>query len=236
MLLEETGLTNSELKKFEQQGLVKGVARNDRGWVLYNSQTVEALKRLATGRPARLGSIRKLTNEITYTSEEAVSVFEALRAGKTLEEIIIRTRIHPSIVQVIVKDYQHISGSIVILKPVMDEINRLPLDGPRPIRSATEMLEVLRDAAGEQRCSACTTRRRSRFCPACLRDKALARERKRAMGIEPPPDEPSEPSSASSSPDEPADTSDASDERAPADGGDPGEVLQTTDAADLQEP
>ena len=123
-----------------------------------------------------MGSVRKSTEDITYSSQEAVGVFRLLREGRTLEEIVLEKEFHPALVQVIAKDYQAVSGAILITKPVVDEINKLSesgLDGSFPVRSGEEILELLKEAA-DQRCSGCGKRKRSQLCGRCVRSRFAA--------------------------------------------------------------
>lgn len=173
--MEQTGVTDSAIKGFEQRGLVNVEALNDRNWGLYREEAVEKVRRLAVDRPTRLASIRRTAQEVTYTSREAKDVFVALQEGRTLDQIVIEQDMHPSVVQVIARDYQYVAGAILLLKPVVDEINAMPFDGPRPLREGDDVLVVLRQAL-RRMCGSCGARRSSVFCTSCTRDRLAALE------------------------------------------------------------
>lgn len=190
MLLEQSGVTDPELRAIQARGFCTTNARNDKNWALYPETMIETLRRMAQDRPSRLGSIRRVEQEITYTANEFASCVKLLRAGNTLEDVIVETELHPTVAMVIVRDYQDVSGAMLIPRVIMEEINTLPLPGTFPIKSPPHLLEILKACARDQNdCANCKKRTRHLLCAPCLRDRT--RERRRAR-TEPSPAPPSE--------------------------------------------
>ena len=182
MVLERTGITKTELRRLQQRGFARIVKRNSKNWGLYDESVVDEIARVTHERPVRFSSVAA-SAPVDYSSAEAVSVIKLLRAGRTLEDALIETELHPAVVLAIAKDHQHVAGSILLLPAQVESLNRLPFDGPRPIRTAEELVGVLESAASEVSCSACKRKQRSTLCASCIRDQA-ASTRARAPSAE----------------------------------------------------
>lgn len=193
-LLERTGVSDPDLKSWEQKGLVRADARNDRGWYLWKEERIETLRHLAASRPTRIGSIRRSASEITYTSKEAVTIFGLIRDRVSLVDIVTRTEIHPAIVQVIARDFQSLGDAIVLLEDDIQAIRAAKLDAPEgTFRSAADLVTAIKGAFSRMACQSCKERPRSKRCERCIEDRRAALERRAArQGVPAPADGESE--------------------------------------------
>lgn len=198
MIKEQTGCTETELKSFEARGLVKATRRSGRGWYLYPEKIVDSvnellgnndqskkmrrLSRLAeldANRPAPKMAAAIYHAKISYSSDEAITVITMVKAGRKMDEIFLETKMHPSIVRVIVKDYEMMSGSFLVSKEVLDQINSLELDGVFPITNEQGLLNVLALAATDHKCAECKKRPRGNMCMPCSKERVVQSMRKK---------------------------------------------------------
>lgn len=191
-LRDKVGLTEAQIRSLTARDVIVADGTNASGYALYKKATVERLLEMKTD-----GSLfRHLSEEgvptaealstliARYPAEDGVRVFELLREGKTLEEIILATRIHPLVVKCIAADYDDITGSIHLPKRVVDQMNALgvagKLLGAFPLRDADNVYEVVELSAQERTCETCGTEAAINRCMTCLvnaRRAALAAAR-----------------------------------------------------------
>lgn len=170
MLQDRLGLTMSDIKKLKAVGLLEPVKIMERtGWALYDDSTVDKLRgnsffHKVDKRMPGFGSM-----SVAYHASESQQVFALLRQERTLIDIQIETGLHPTVVAAIVRDYTELSNAILIDRGMLEEIEKLPLEGTFPIRTARGLVTILRNAAKEHRCVRCQ-RKRSRFCGACAKE------------------------------------------------------------------
>lgn len=179
MLAARLGVSEGEIRRRERAGQVVPVARNTRGWNLYDETTVAKAKKLVPRVPSLGGAT---ATSVMYTPEEAVLVFEALNAGKDAITTVLDTKVHPLIVEAIAKDWARLTGALVITKDVLDEMNKLTsLEGVFPIRDALGLLDVMKLAALDMSCMSCGTRSRE-VCQMCAKRQVRQAARGAARG------------------------------------------------------
>lgn len=170
MLLQRTGLKNSELRSLEGRGMVKAAKRNNRGWFLWPESIVPAIakKQKAYASPDYAHEV------VTYESNAAVYVFELLDEGVPLTEIVKRSKLHPAVVRAIMRDYDGLAETISIPKLILDKINFLPLDCPLPIKTAEDVLRAFEMLAAATVCARCKTKPK-KLCTSCVRETVDAK-------------------------------------------------------------
>jgi hypothetical protein len=175
----ETGLTETDLRILSAKGLLRASGRRDStGRFLYRKSILPKLykhavdlRRERANTPGRLPPALKSAT-IAYTLEEGLMVFEMLKQGRAPVNISLETSIHPAVVHVIARDFEHMGGCLIIDKKELDQINKLTLPGAFPITKGAELLDVMQRAAEalmtSSRCIACQKRSRS-YCSSCAR-------------------------------------------------------------------
>lgn len=176
MLREATGLQERDLKRLEGRELLKHDMKNGRGWALYKVERIQDVKQysimLQNEEPSGPLKFLPAANDptVTYSTEECHAVFALIREGKSLVEVFMETRIHPAILNAIVKDYERLSGSWFVAKPIIDSINALPLEGVGTIHTGVDLLEAMKRVADEvneaRKCLGCKKKTRA-YCASC---------------------------------------------------------------------
>jgi hypothetical protein len=180
MLRQKLGISASDMRSLAATGVIVEDARNSGNYALYNDLQVQKLLRMqAEGLLFdRSGALE--TNPIRiggYTREEGLRVFELLAADTSLVSIVSETRLHPVVVAQIKSDFDEMSGSIRIPRRILDQMNGLTtLSGSFPLRSASDVLEVMQCAAEDRTCSNCSRADAAGLCYACIHAE-LAEER-----------------------------------------------------------
>jgi hypothetical protein len=173
MFMEKTGLTVNEFRTLVVSGKLKPVSRSSRGWALYDDACIEKLKAVpgAARRSRRLASMSK-KNWRAYSEAEALAVFEEIKKGTPLTDVVLQYKIHPSLVGVIRDDYALLSRGVFLPREVMDRVNRLEgkVDGVFPITNAEDMLRLIERLVSRGACTSCKARPR-KLCVECARDK-----------------------------------------------------------------
>lgn len=187
MLREQADITEHELKSLEGQGLLKASRRNSYGWRLYHANDVDRIRQLAIDlrekrqvaavskgdeAPARLMPAFK-ESAIPYSLEQYRAVYVLIEKGMSFDRIPLEAEIHPSIVHVILKDYEQLSGTFVVAKSTVVAINRLALPGIETIRSGQELLgafEALGEALDKPSPCARCDKDSKRICLSCARE------------------------------------------------------------------
>jgi hypothetical protein len=185
MVLERTGWSARHLRSLTARHELVAAGRNSQGWTLYRESDVTALMKNREAlvgdraRPAKLFPAT-VTTTTPVSTEEVQIVFRLLEERKSLVQIVLETGYHSTVVYTILRDYELLSHSILVRKPIVDQIHELELeDAVFPIQKAEEILDLLRKTAAK--CVSCQTRPRSRFCGNCGRDAALAKYAPRAL-------------------------------------------------------
>lgn len=192
VLRENVGLSESQLRVLISKGVVTADGVNSSGYALYNTTTVARLLRMkgdgslfravsptaaATPNVARDAA----TVILPYSAEDGVRVFELLREGRTLVEIILATKIHPLVVKTIRIDYDDIAGSICLTKDIVAQINELgdagKLQGGFPVRTAEDVFQAIELCATDRTCSICETNAALTSCESCLTQARRASRR-----------------------------------------------------------
>jgi hypothetical protein len=181
MLREQANISEHDLKSLEGQGLVKATRRNNYGWHLYPETVVPRVAELAVTLRAKREEKRAASEEPTrlapafrepvvpYSVEQYRAVLTQIDAGVTFDKIPMKVDIHPSIVLVILKDFEHLAGTFVVDKLTVTAINRLAIPGIE-VKSSKELIsafEKLRDAIEKPpACKGCGKKRR-KICLDC---------------------------------------------------------------------
>lgn len=105
--------------------------------------TTRSTERGKSMRAPKNGHERKEMEE-AFTAMEAADVFEALNAGTSLLTCVTQMGLHPRKVRAIAREYEDLSGALVVTSEVMKVINELPVDGAFPITKPEALLELLR--------------------------------------------------------------------------------------------
>lgn len=174
MVQDLTGLSDREMRSLEQRGLIKGDRRNNDGWMLYKISDINDFIRRKENmrRGVRGGYIPDEVEMRPYMPEEGVSVFKLLKAGRPLEDIVLATGIHPAAIRMIVRDYQMMTGVIVLPKHFVDQINQLPIDATLPVTNAEEVYALIVDATKEKPCGGCRKRSKG-LCNICAKQRFM---------------------------------------------------------------
>lgn len=119
---------------------------------------------------------KRLMQKDNYTPEMAALVFKTLEEGKTAIQCVIEHAIPPKAMEEIMLAYASLKECIFIKAWTVNEINKLPLDGPFPLRDENDVLVAFRTIADEKespsaKCLECGKRERQ-FCKPCVK-KAL---------------------------------------------------------------
>lgn len=192
-LREKVGLSATQFRSLLAREVITSDRMNSQGYVVYSMETVERLLTMKadgtlfrdlTSDPSSVADAGNFTTR--YSADEGVRVFELLDQGRSLKDVILATKIHPLLVKFIRADYDDITGSIHLPKPVVDKINALKgLPGSFPLRNAYGVLESFklyaenRVCSGEGSTEGCTQLALN-LCQDCLtRKHRLARQRAR---------------------------------------------------------
>lgn len=170
MLLEKSGLTKAELRSLESQGMVRPAGKNARGWALYEACIVPVISKKSIApedRPAALPSHKQLDRVVQYTTSEAVLVFGMFKKGMPLEDVILETHIHPTVVTMIRRDYEEMTGTLFVSRSTLERINALPLDCPLPLKTQDDLYTAMGSLASSVICGRCKTKPK-RYCSGCV--------------------------------------------------------------------
>lgn len=177
-LCEKVGLTDKQFRALAVDRVIASDGVNGGGYAIYKTSTVERLltmkgegtlfRRMASATTTSSAA----TPSASYSAEEGVRVFELLRDGKSLEEIILTTRIHPLLVKAIRIDYDDITGSIHLSRDIVSQLNDFgsagKLPGGFPLRDANDIFSVMELCAIDRTCSTCEANPALTSCESCL--------------------------------------------------------------------
>lgn len=176
MIRSALSLSMTQFRSLYAQGVLKAVRRGSRGEHLYPEGTIEELKKylseVAVQQNADPGKLLPATRDpvVPYSMEECTAVFERLQQGESPVVISLATKIHPAVMNVILKDYARLSGSMWITKETVDALNRitklpsLPIDSDNLIENFEELIEM---HARATKCVTCAKSARPENCAGC---------------------------------------------------------------------
>lgn len=172
MLLQRTGLTLTELKSLQGQGLIKATKRNNRGWYLWSESDIVTF--MGGKAPQPIPSTESGNDRVAYSNVDGAQVFNLLKAETPLTDIVVQTQLHPSVVRTIVKDYDALAGTISLSKQAVDRMNQLPLDCALPLRTEEDVFTALESIVTSATCGRCRRRPKS-YCTACTSEMLAKR-------------------------------------------------------------
>jgi hypothetical protein len=172
---EHVGVSAHEIYTLHQQGYFKAACAGGKGrgkQRLYTPEQVVLCRQFLKGRsgpssrvPAPRGMPFSHFGDIT--AEDARKGFQALRAGKKLEDLVLDEGLHPDTVVSLTLAWSKLSGALFVSRETLDKISLLTLDGPLPIVTEADLLEVLTIASDDNLCTTCRKQKRS-TCKKCL--------------------------------------------------------------------
>jgi hypothetical protein len=172
MFMEKTGLTVNEFRTLVASGKLKPVSRSARGWALYDDACIEKLKMNPVNSRARKLASMSRRHWRSYSEAEAMAVFEEIEKGTPLTTVVLKYKIHPTLVGVIRDDYALLNKGVVLPRGVMDQINRLEgrIDGVFPIQNAEDLLRLIDRLVSRAACTSCKSQPR-KLCVECARER-----------------------------------------------------------------
>lgn len=105
---------------------------------------------------------------IPFTGPQARTGFLALKEGKTFTDLVLEHGFHPDVARSIALSWAEMNESIFLSKATLDEIAKMSLDGPLPIKTEKDVLEVLTLASNEAQCRSCKKNQRAICCKRCV--------------------------------------------------------------------
>lgn len=186
------GVSIAEIRRRERLGHLKPVGQDPHGWPLFREADVTAS---CNAPPPRRGRPPKPQPQVLTVGKEVVAVKpaetrerygmnEATTAafqrlidesgrreddgfdGDTLLDIVQSLRIHPRVMESIAMDYARLKGCILLLKPHVDTLNRMPVEGDFPLEDADAIVKAVGLALREAMCESCGNRPK-RVCRSC---------------------------------------------------------------------
>lgn len=176
MIRDALELTMSTFRSLYARGVIKSVRRDSRGGFLYPENTIEELKAYlheTSQQNAPTGKLLPATRDpvVPYSMEECTAVFERLQQGESPVTISLATKIHPAVMNVIVKDYARLSGSMWVTKETVDALNRMTKLPSLPIESGADLVanfeELIEMHARATKCMTCRKSARPDECSGC---------------------------------------------------------------------
>lgn len=171
------GLTEAELQRLRREKTLTVDAQTGNGWSLYSEAQVKMLEaKKIDGTLFHIEGRAPLPYErgrIDVPAEDSARVFEMLDKGMLPHRIVIDTRLAPHVIDQIRSDYDRLSGSMTIPRPLLDQMNGLKrLNGRFPLRCASDLLEVLQIADAVRICTTCRKVPATSECSGCVYERA----------------------------------------------------------------
>lgn len=174
MICARLGINQSQFRSIYQRGIIQADEYNDGNNALYSEAKLQLLinkqidgSLFKTGNPVHPDSFVPTV----YSADDGVRVFELLEAKKPLHIIAIETRLHPQVVRRIAEDYIDMVEGIIVPRAILDQMNKLTLlPGRFPLRCATDVLEVMTNAATDRLCP-CGNAPMADLCMSCIRGR-----------------------------------------------------------------
>lgn len=175
MLLSALRISRYELDFLEQSGVIKPSMVNEHGWRLYSHTLVDEILSKRKSAQQQLGAPRLGAVSSTFSDDQAQRVFKMLKDNARLEDIVIETGIHPSVVRSAAAEYSAFTGMIIVSKEGLDEIHQLPLEGELPLTDERMIIDLIKHYA-VSKCTSCRKRSPLSICLACLREKSAKKQ------------------------------------------------------------
>lgn len=176
MIRAALDLTSSKFRSLCASGVLKSVRRDSSGKRLYPETTIEELKKylaeIAVQQNAPMGKLLPATRDpvIPYSNEEWAVVIERLERGESPVKISLETKTHPAVMNVILKDYARLTGSMWVTKETVDALNRMTKLPSLPIESENlveNFEELIASHARATKCVSCHKSARPDECANC---------------------------------------------------------------------
>lgn len=190
-----TGMDRKDLARLLRAHRIVPTTENRRGWKLFPLHVLEQIRKTAIPkalqrrqeRMARASGIAqdavqvegiaplttsdrvvvpKRLDATSYTKEQGLRGFELLREGKAPADLVSALDVHPAVAAAIVEDFARLSRMILIPRPMLEKLDRLPLDGSFPLESADDVWNLCASAVAELKCRKCHGRSRT-YCKSC---------------------------------------------------------------------
>jgi hypothetical protein len=174
-LARRLGISVTEIRRREARGQIKRAESSLKKALFKASLVVDLAPFVGKGKMQAIAESKiDYRKMFRYNAEEASKVFQMLKEQKPLEEIVIDLCLHPGTVRAITEEFRDITGAVVVLGRVMEQINDLPLDGNFPLVTGEEILEIL-TACAASTCEHCHKRPKA-ICKKCVMAVADAQE------------------------------------------------------------
>lgn len=191
---DRAGLSYVEFLRMIRRGELVAVARNPANYSLFAEEDIERIVKL---QQSSLGIVKRrqgvFEEQCEYTTHEAYEVIDRFKRGLSQQDVFLETKIHPVIIQTILRDWSRMQGGLWLSEEDLATINKLPLEGTFPITTPKELYEVMRLASAERMCGQCNKRPVSGSCLACAKKALYAAKRAQRMRTEGVPLEAEEP-------------------------------------------
>lgn len=194
--MERTRIDDVQWNLLASNGILQKQKRNSAGRQLYPESVVAEIETMRkTGsvarpnafKPVEIGSAQlhytivdnpKIPNTY-YTEHESNEVCSRLAKNVPMNLIVLETKLHPMVVYAIKRDLDFLSGEhLYVDASVVGEINKMPLPGKFPVKTVSDLMNVLRAASEEiadrLKCAECG-RSSVPTCPSCLKKKIVAK-------------------------------------------------------------
>jgi hypothetical protein len=178
--MQRTGLSDRELRRHINDGILHASKRTSHGYALYTEADVERVLNAVTQR------IRRDDIEASsFTAEQASAVYIRLAKGKKQWEIVTELKLHPFTVQTIAREFFREMGGVFVPREMLEKIGKQPIDGVElPIRTADQILEAIMSACREQACDVCNRRASATSCRNCIKRELEERTKETAAAAQ----------------------------------------------------
>lgn len=181
MIQERLSLTRTQMRSLAQRGVLQATKYNENNWALYPESVIEVIRthmsEVLSESPSSGETLPRLST--SYASEQGALVFELLEEGASLSAIVIKLRVHPATVQLIAKDYEACTRTVILNESIMDQMNAILPDVE--LTTGAEICAALRFAVKQIACAKCRAADRAETCLPCL---CVTLERKRAASAD----------------------------------------------------
>lgn len=169
-LRDRVGISRHQFEKLVKRGIILSTARNDKNHALYHVDEVEKVKETLGNRLGVLSRRIGLLGEdkMEYTSHEGLVAMKLFREGKRMDDVFFETAYHPTVLDVIKKDYDAICNALTLPQHILEKIYELPIDGDVPFTTPDDLYQAFKRALQPQRCARCR-RRSPAMCMSCAR-------------------------------------------------------------------
>lgn len=178
---DRLGVSERQFRQLTAARVISASRYSETNMALYSEQLLQMLlNRQADGslfsyRKEEDGTVvpvpQPLVVPTTYTPEQGVQVLEMLDQQIPILRIVLETKLLPQVVRRIQMEYDEMVGSLTIPKRVLDQMNKLPLEGSFPLRFATDILEIMQAALQIRACTTCERTRAMSVCSRCFKNQ-----------------------------------------------------------------